>query len=155
MDSLDIVDVRVAVVCADLPEPIAFGDWLMKRRDFAVVRVELRSGAEGWSFTLSRDGTVADQIRHTIAPIYLGRSAADPEALFAMAKGRSLASHSAGIGLRALSIVDLAVWDALAVHNGVSHCEPAGRVLGRDACHRGDRISARSAPCRVDPRAGQ
>lgn len=111
---LEIVDVGVATVDAQLPVPVVFGDWVMRTREFAVVRIRLASGHEGWSFTLTRDGAVAAQIRKFIAGVYLGTSVADREAVFRLAWRRSLASHASGIGLRALSMVDLAAWDAAA-----------------------------------------
>ena len=91
-----------------------FGDWVMKEREFAVVRITTDKGVEGWSFTLTRDGACAEQIRKAIAPVYVGTDIADREKTFKVAKGRTYGSHSAGIGLRALSLVDLACWDIAA-----------------------------------------
>ncbi|MBN9072955.1 MAG: hypothetical protein J0H34_15460 [Rhizobiales bacterium] len=109
-----IVDVSVATIQAQLPAPVVFGDWVMKMREFATVRIRTSSGHEGWAFTLTRDGAVAEQIRKSIAPVYVGTDIADRERTFRITKGRTYGSHSAGVGLRALSIVDLAAWDAAA-----------------------------------------
>lgn len=114
MTSPRITDICVATVRANLPAPVVFGDWIMKTREFAVVRVSLDNGLHGWSFTLTRDGPIAEQIRGALRPVYIGTSAEDVESTFRTAQARSFASNSAGIGLRALSIVDLAVWDAKA-----------------------------------------
>jgi L-alanine-DL-glutamate epimerase-like enolase superfamily enzyme len=78
------------------------------------VRVRTETGLNGYSYTLTRDGAVAEQIRKTIARIYVGTAIDDRERTLTVAWRRSLASHAAGIGLRALSIVDLACWDAAA-----------------------------------------
>jgi L-alanine-DL-glutamate epimerase-like enolase superfamily enzyme len=110
----EIIDVGVATVRGDLPAPVVFGDWIMTYREFAVVRVRLASGTEGWAFTLTRDGSVPAHVRDTLARVYLGTSVADREATYLTAWSRSPASHGGGIGLRALSIVDLACWDAAA-----------------------------------------
>src|SRR3954470_3304778 len=99
-----ITDVSVATIQAQLPAPVVFGDWVMKMREFATVRVRTSTGHEGWAFTLTRDGAVAEQIRKSIAHVYIGTDVADREATFRTAKGRSYGSHSAGVGLRALSI---------------------------------------------------
>lgn len=96
---------------ATLPAPVIFGEWVMHVREFALVRVLSTSGVAGYAYTLTRDGTVAEQIRKTIAPVYTGTPVIDRERTFTVAWRRSLASHAAGIGLRALSIVDLACWD--------------------------------------------
>jgi L-alanine-DL-glutamate epimerase-like enolase superfamily enzyme len=109
-----VSDISVATIRGQLPEPVVFGDWIMRHREFAVVRVRSGSGYEGWAFTLTRDGAVAEQIRKTIAPVYVGTGVADRARTFRTAWRRSLASHCAGIGLRALSIVDLALWDLAA-----------------------------------------
>ena len=109
-----ISDISCATIQATLPAPVVFGDWIMTTREFVVVRVVTSTGHEGWAFTLTRDGSVAEQIRKTIAKFYIGQSVSERERLYRVASRRSLASHSAGIGLRALSIVDLAVWDVAA-----------------------------------------
>lgn len=109
-----ITSIDVMTIDAQLPAPVIFGDWVMKTREFALVRVRTGSGPAGYAYTLTRDGAVAEQIRKTIARVYVGTPVADREATFALAWRRSLASHSAGIGLRALSIVDLACWDLAA-----------------------------------------
>lgn len=109
-----IVDISVATIQGQLPAPVIFGDWVMNHREFVVVRLRTQSGHEGWSFTLTRDGACAEQIRKSIAPVYVGTDIADREKTFKTAKGRTYGSHSAGVGLRALSQVDLAAWDVAA-----------------------------------------
>jgi L-alanine-DL-glutamate epimerase-like enolase superfamily enzyme len=109
-----IESVSVAVIEGQLPAPVVFGDWIMRQREFAVVRLRSRRGIEGWAFTLTRDGAVAEQIRKSLAPVYLDQPVGDQERLFTVAWRRSLASHAAGVGLRALSLLDLAAWDLAA-----------------------------------------
>jgi L-alanine-DL-glutamate epimerase-like enolase superfamily enzyme len=109
-----IKDVSVATIKGQLPAPVIFGDWVMNHREFATVRITTENGVEGWAFTLTRDGACAEQIRKTIAPVYVGTDIADREKTFKTAKGRTYGSHSAGIGLRALSLMDLACWDVAA-----------------------------------------
>ena len=104
----------MATIQGQLPAPVIFGDWIMKVREFAVVRLTTDTGHTGWAFTLTRDGAVAEQIRKSIAPVYVGSLLDERTKTFRIARGRSFASHSAGVGLRALSIVDLAAWDAAA-----------------------------------------
>lgn len=111
----DVIDsVDVATILAQLPEPIVFGNWVMEHREFALVRIRSRAGLEGWAFTLTRDGAVAEQIRKSLTKVYVGEPVGSQERLFMLAWRRSLASHASGIGLRALSLVDLAAWDLAA-----------------------------------------
>lgn len=126
-----ISSVDVMTVAAQLPAPVVFGEWIMHTREFAVVRVRCDNGLSGYSYTLTRDGAVAEQIRKTIARVYVGTTIDDRERTFTVAWRRSLASHAAGIGLRALSIVDLACWDA------------AGRAADRSIA---DLLGGRNAP---------
>lgn len=109
-----ITEVAVATIRGQLPAPVIFGDWVMHEREFVVVRLTTRSGHHGWAFTLTRDGAVAEQIRKTIGRTYLGTALEDRETTFHVAKGRSFGSHASGVGLRALSMLDLAAWDAAA-----------------------------------------
>jgi L-alanine-DL-glutamate epimerase-like enolase superfamily enzyme len=90
-------------------------------------------------YTLTRDGAVAEQIRKTIAALYVGTTVDDRERTFTVAWRRSLASHAAGLGLRALSIVDLACWDAAAklgdlsiaaLLGGRNRAMPATAIIG-------------------------
>jgi L-alanine-DL-glutamate epimerase-like enolase superfamily enzyme len=98
----------------------------MTHREFVVVRVALDNGVEGWSFTLTRDGAIDAQIERFIAPVYQGTLTGDREETYAVAKRRSLPSHSSGIGLRGLSLVDLALWDAAAKEADLSIAEMLG-----------------------------
>lgn len=123
MASETIRELTVATVRAALPEPILFGDWVMRHRSFAVIRLTASSGVEGFAFTLTREGPVDATIRQAIAHHYVGaefESTADAAAAFYRCQGSNLAGLSSGIGLRALSIVDLAVHDLLARSAGVS-----------------------------------
>ena len=129
MGAETIVQLDVATVRAALPEPIQFGDWVMRHREFALVRVRAKSGLEGFGFTLTREGPLAATIKQAIKHHYVGATftdRADAEHAFYRCQGSNLAGLSGGIGLRALSIVDLAVHDLLAKSAKL----PIARYLG-------------------------
>ncbi|MDA2980108.1 MAG: hypothetical protein O3B42_10180 [Actinomycetota bacterium] len=107
-----VSDVAVAVIRAPLPSPIKFGSWEMFHRDFALVRVTLAGGSVGYSFTLTRDGPVAEAVR-LAGRSYVGTEFESPEAAFHVAKSANPATMSTGVGLRGVSLIDLAVWDAV------------------------------------------
>ena len=96
-----IAAVDVMTIQAELPAPVIFGEWIMQTREFALVRVRTDAGVDGYAYTLTRDGAVAEQIRKTIARVYVGTDVADRERTFTIAWRRSLASHAAGLGLLA------------------------------------------------------
>jgi L-alanine-DL-glutamate epimerase-like enolase superfamily enzyme len=134
-----ITAVDVMTIQAQLPAPVIFGEWVMRQREFALVRVRTDRGVDGLMYTLTRDGAVAEQIRKTIAALYVGTTVDARERTFTVAWRRSLASHAAGLGLRALSIVDLACWDAAAklrdqsiagLLGGGNQAMPATAIIG-------------------------
>src|SRR5215204_6186070 len=109
-----IRQVRVATILHVLEVPIVFGTWIMRHREFALVRVDAESGASGFAYGLTRDGPLAALVERTIAPAYVGRDVGDPAGSFHAALWQNNAVHAAGLGMRALSIVDVAAWDLAA-----------------------------------------
>lgn len=109
-----IADVGVLELRVPLPRPISFGDWVIRDRAYALVAVRTRSGAVGRAFGLTRDGPVAQMVRSYVAPAYAGKALDDPSSLYASALGRARPILGSGMGLRALSLVDIATWDASA-----------------------------------------
>jgi L-alanine-DL-glutamate epimerase-like enolase superfamily enzyme len=132
-DGLRIARLQSANIKHILSTPIHYGDWVMRHREFVLVSVQLESGVRGFSYGLTREGPVSAIIGRSIAPKYVGCDVQDPASLYYRALWSNHAVHAAGIGMRALSLVDLAVWDALAKSRGVSlheHLSP-GRPLLR------------------------
>lgn len=121
-----IVRVDAAEVRCALPEPIRFGSWVMTHRAFTLVQVESEDGTAGNAFTLTRDGPLTEAVRRSVRPHYLDGDAADPSVLGARAMRANLSVFSAGIGLRALSLVDIATWDLLGKTVGTSIVELLG-----------------------------
>lgn len=109
-----IARVRVATILHVLEVPIVFGTWVMRHREFALVRIDAESGLRGFAYCLTRDGPLAALVDRTIAPVYVGRDVADPAGSFHAALWTNNAVHAAGLGMRALSVVDLAAWDLAA-----------------------------------------
>jgi L-alanine-DL-glutamate epimerase-like enolase superfamily enzyme len=97
----------------------------MTHRDFALVRVSLEEGADGFAFTLTRNGPVAEAVR-LVRDSYVGRRVESPHRAFVDALGANPQSLSSGVGLRALSLIDLALWDAGARTAGVSIVDVLG-----------------------------
>jgi L-alanine-DL-glutamate epimerase-like enolase superfamily enzyme len=114
MTEAQIAGVRVATVRAPLPEVIRFGPWVMEHREFALCRVETTAGAVGHAFVYTRDGPIAAFVARNIAPMYVGERVDNPAELHWRAAWSNNAILASGLGLRALSLVDLAVWDLFA-----------------------------------------
>lgn len=126
---MKITKVRVATINHILPVPIIYGNWIMDHREFALVRVDLGDGTAGFAYGLTRDGPVSAIVHRSIAPCYVGREIDDPKQLYYGALWTNHAVHAAGIGMRALSLVDIACWDALARHRKQSFQEVLGGEL--------------------------
>ena len=121
-----IVSVRVVTVLHRLEVPITFGTWVMRHREFALVRIDAESGLRGFAYCLTRDGPLAAIVARTIAPTYVGRAVDDPGGSFHAALWTNNAVHAAGLGMRALSVVDIAAWDLAAKSAGRNMTEFLG-----------------------------
>ncbi len=115
-----IESVAVVTVRAPLPLTIRFGPWVMEHREFILCRLRTESGLEGFAFVYTRDAPLAAVVRRNIAPLYVGQAYDDPAALHWQAAWSNNAILPSGIGLRALSLVDLAAWDLAARAQGAS-----------------------------------
>jgi L-alanine-DL-glutamate epimerase-like enolase superfamily enzyme len=117
-----ITKVRTVTIKHMLATPIFYGEWVMRHREFALVRVDAESGLRGFGYCLTRDGPVAAIVSRSIAPVYVGSTITRPEDGFYRALWTSHAVHAAGIGMRALSVVDIAAWDlaAKAAHRSIA-----------------------------------
>jgi len=127
---MKIAKVSVATINHILPVPIIYGNWIMDHREFALVRVDLEDGTAGFAYGLTRDGPISAIVHRSIAPCYAGRELTDPRDLFYGALWTNHAVHAAGIGMRALSLVDIACWDAFARITNKSFQE----LLGGELC---------------------
>ena len=115
-----IVAVRCAIIRHQLKVPVMFGTWSIRHREFALVRIDTKEGLTGFAYGLTRDGPVAEFVRRTVGPQYIGQDFTDPAQLFFKALWSNNPIHAAGVGMRALSVVDVATWDLAAKAAGKS-----------------------------------
>jgi len=128
-----ITAIRTARILYELEVPIVYGAWVMRHREFVLVRIDADDGSTGFAYCLTRDGPIPEIVARTIAPRYVGSSALDPEAVFYDTLYSNHAVHASGIGMRSLSIVDIAAWDLACKIRNVSIAE----ALGTQANHIG------------------
>lgn len=109
-----------------MKRPARFGSFVVSERRSCVVTVELPDGTRGWSFTLDRGGPVSQMVHDVVAPRYAETFEGNPQPAW----DACMASHhpvlASGVGLRALSLVDNAMYDALSRAQGLS----VGQYLG-------------------------
>lgn len=109
-----------------LPEPLQLGSLLIRSRSYTLVRLQTSDGRTGESFSMSRGMPIASIIRSQIAPYYLGGLLDRPETLWTRAFDGNLAAGRSGAIIRALGLVDIAVWDAKAK----ASAQPLWSLLG-------------------------
>lgn len=117
------VTIKAERLMLRMHKPVKFGELVISERPSCVVTATLSSGIEGRAFTLDRGGPLCEIVTGVLAPRYESVFEGDPASCW----DACLASHhpvlSAGVGLRALSIVDIAVYDALSREAGTSVAE--------------------------------
>src|ERR1700710_519709 len=124
-----IVSVEARTIRVPLDRQTAFSTRLVTARDYTVVRVTTAGGRHGIGFCYSgsRAGMlVTYAVRELFAPLLQGRSALDVEGSWRAMYEESLLQGRAGSVMRALSIIDIAMWDRNARAAGL----PLSRYLG-------------------------
>ncbi|MCH7670275.1 MAG: hypothetical protein IIC71_13905 [Acidobacteria bacterium] len=106
-----IRSVDAATIRMPLEQPLDFGTWEIAHREYCVVRITSTDGDAGFGFGLTRDGSVDQIVETAIRPLCVGQNGSDPAVLIANCEARNRALLGSGIGLRALSLVEIALWD--------------------------------------------
>jgi len=109
-----IVSVEARTISIPLDSPTSFSTRQVFSRDYVVVRVRTEDGHEGQGFCYggSRGGSlVASAVQILLAPILIGKSALNVEGLWQEMYQETLLHGRAGSVMRAISIVDVALWD--------------------------------------------
>jgi L-alanine-DL-glutamate epimerase-like enolase superfamily enzyme len=121
-----ITAVEVMTIKSPLAVKIEFGPWVMEHREFAFCRIATDGDLAGTAYVYTRDGPIDAFVRRNIAPMYVGQPLDDPASLHWAAAWSNNPILASGLGLRALSLVDLAAWDLAAKAAG----KPIARYLG-------------------------
>jgi L-alanine-DL-glutamate epimerase-like enolase superfamily enzyme len=116
-----------------LTHPVEFGNMRFTSRDFTVVRVSTTDGAEGVAYGLARGAPVA-RVVASIGGAAIGREPELSTAIWDDLYARTITSGQRGVALRAISLIDIALWDLRAKRAGV----PVHGLLGR----RSDTVAA-------------
>lgn len=106
--------------------PFRIGRTTIASREYNVVRVTTAAGVQGAAFGIAKSVPVDLAVTETIAPHYLGREVTDPAAAYHAASLAILPNYVEGIVGRAISLVDIAIWDAYGQHAG----SPVWKLLG-------------------------
>jgi L-alanine-DL-glutamate epimerase-like enolase superfamily enzyme len=125
--SLRIAEVSARRVTVTLPRPVQLGEYLIKARGYCVATVTLNDGSVGHGYGLDRGAPVSECVNTLIASAYKELFTGDPLSTWDQAYRRASAPLSSGAALRGLSLVDLALHDAVAKSAGKSVVELFGK----------------------------
>ncbi|MEE2746581.1 MAG: mandelate racemase/muconate lactonizing enzyme family protein [Pseudomonadota bacterium] len=118
MRNSSITQLRVSVLELDFKIPITSALGTYTGSDYVVVELITSDSVRGYGYTTSLDrrGTkaVVSYIENELAPIAIGSSIDDPQNLWQKMWSPNKPRMRGGVGVHALSTVDIAVWDALA-----------------------------------------
>lgn len=113
-NSSRIVSVEARTVRIPLDHVTSFATRVVAARDYCLVKVRTSDGAEGIGFCYagsSGGGLVAQAVRELFAPLIIGQDSFRVEGLWEQMYGESILQGRAGSAMRALSIIDTALWD--------------------------------------------
>ncbi|ESP87978.1 mandelate racemase/muconate lactonizing enzyme family protein [Candidatus Halobonum tyrrellensis] len=113
---MQITEVESLAASIPLEEPVSFATRTVEERDHAVAYVRTDGGIEGLGYTLGYGGShlVADAVTDLLAPIVEGEDPRDTERLWREMFDGTVQIGRKGAVVRAIAIVDIALWDIAA-----------------------------------------
>lgn len=121
-----IAAVHATTVDVPLPRPIVMGEIRFDSREYIVVEIVLDTGVSGIGFGMTRSGPVATMVDRNLRPLLLGEDPLLTERHWERLYYRNLPVGQRGVFMRALSAVDIALWDLKAKIAGL----PLWQLLG-------------------------
>lgn len=121
-----ISGVRATTVDVPLPRPIVMGQIRFDSREYLVVEVDTDTGLTGIGFGMTRDSPAAAVVHRSLGPALAGEDPLLTERHWERLYYRNLPQGQRGIFMRALSAVDIALWDLKAQIAGL----PLWQLLG-------------------------
>ncbi|MBY6030556.1 mandelate racemase/muconate lactonizing enzyme family protein [Halomonas sp. DP8Y7-1] len=109
-----ITDVRARTVSVPLDHPTSFSNRQVFKRDYALVEVEGDDGVVGIGFCYGGNNAgalVSQAVRELLRPVLLGADAHATEGVWQAMYQESLLHGRSGSVMRAISILDTALWD--------------------------------------------
>src|SRR3989442_133744 len=122
--------VALAIPYRAMEPPSSWGDGLRKQ---VLVRVATDGGLVGWgeAFALGAPRAVCAVVEDALRPLLLGEPATEIERLTDKLHRATLLFGRRGLGMFAISGVELALWDLAGKARGVPVCELLGGPVGR------------------------
>jgi L-alanine-DL-glutamate epimerase-like enolase superfamily enzyme len=127
-----IAQVTTKVVVVPLPQPVAWSNVRVDEREFLFVWLTTENGFEGMGFSVGSRfpggaRVIKSVVDEVLTPVLLGRDSAEIELLWEEMYFRGLLLGTRGAVMRAISAVDVALWDILGKTTGRRLCDLLGR----------------------------
>ena len=128
---MEIAEVESIPITIPLETPVSFSNRTLEYRDHAITYVRTTDGHEGVGYSLGYDGAplIADAVESLLAPMLVGEDPRDTERLWQEMYEGTIQIGRTGLLLRAISTVDIALWDVKAKAAG----QPLYKLLGGHA----------------------
>jgi L-alanine-DL-glutamate epimerase-like enolase superfamily enzyme len=121
-----ITDVEAWTCVFDLPKPIILSHGEIREREYVIVRVTTSTGIQGVAYALSRGAPTGAFIRSALAPLIRGEDALCIPRIREKIEHELLLLGTDGVPERAISLLDIGLWDIKAKVAGL----PLWRLLG-------------------------
>ena len=108
---MNIEKVRARTLRLPLERPIRTSNLTIEHREYLLVEVGAEDGLSGYGFGFTRDGLVAETVEHNLAPLLIGADARLTELLWERMVASTRYLGRRGLMMRAISAVDIALWD--------------------------------------------
>ena len=121
-----ITAVTATTCVVPLPRPIIMGEIRFDAREYIVVEITADTGQTGIGFGMTRTAPVRSIVDRSLTPYLLGKDPLLTEGLWDALYYRNLPMGQRGMFMRALSAVDIALWDLKGQAAGL----PVWKLLG-------------------------
>ena len=135
-DRIESVEVRIMSV--PLPRPVAWANVKVEAREYVLVWIHSADGITGLGYTVGSrfDGgakTIRSVITDGLLPLLIGKDPSEIERLWEDMSFHALllGGRTGGAATRAISAVDIALWDLLGKRAGLPLCDLLGRYRSR------------------------
>ena len=113
---MEITEVESFPIKLPLESPVSFSNRTLTYRDHAITYVRTDTGHEGVGYSLGYEGAglIADAVESLLEPLLVGEDPRDTERLWHEMYEGNVQIGRTGLFLRAISTVDIALWDVKA-----------------------------------------
>lgn len=110
---MEITEIESVPIRIPLEEPVSFATRTLTYRDHAITYVRTDDGLEGVGYSLGYGGAelIAEAVESLLAPMLVGEDPRDTERLWREMYDGTVQIGRSGLLLRAISSVDIALWD--------------------------------------------